>query len=101
VRSDEKNFYSERTVDSARATASDLEPLASTVEMSAPTAGRWAVRGLVSRTRSIVPSSGSRCAGPRVASWVGTTMANAYVQLAVDPDLRGRVMGLYMLVFAG
>jgi MFS family permease len=28
-------------------------------------------------------------------------MANASVQLAVDPELRGRVMGLYMLVFAG
>jgi MFS family permease len=28
-------------------------------------------------------------------------MANASVQLAVDPGLRGRVMGLYMLVFIG
>jgi MFS family permease len=28
-------------------------------------------------------------------------MANAYVQLAVDPELRGRVMGLYMLAFIG
>ncbi len=28
-------------------------------------------------------------------------MANASVQLAVDPTLRGRVMGLYMLVFMG
>ena len=28
-------------------------------------------------------------------------MANAYVQLAIDPELRGRVMGLYMLVFIG
>ena len=28
-------------------------------------------------------------------------MANAYVQLGVDPELRGRVMGLYMLVFIG
>jgi MFS family permease len=27
--------------------------------------------------------------------------ANAYVQLAVAPELRGRVMGLYMLVFLG
>jgi MFS family permease len=26
-------------------------------------------------------------------------MANASVQLAVDPELRGRVMGLYMLAF--
>jgi MFS family permease len=28
-------------------------------------------------------------------------MANASVQLAADPELRGRVMGLYMLVFIG
>jgi MFS family permease len=28
-------------------------------------------------------------------------MANASVQLAVDPEIRGRVMGLYMLVFIG
>jgi MFS family permease len=29
------------------------------------------------------------------------SMANAFVQLAVDPERRGRVMGLYMLVFIG
>jgi MFS family permease len=29
------------------------------------------------------------------------SMANASVQLAVDPQLRGRVMGLYMLAFMG
>jgi MFS family permease len=29
------------------------------------------------------------------------SMANASVQLAVDPRLRGRVMGLYMLAFIG
>jgi MFS family permease len=28
-------------------------------------------------------------------------MANASVQLAVDPEIRGRVMGIYMLVFVG
>jgi MFS family permease len=28
-------------------------------------------------------------------------MANSAVQLAVDPEIRGRVMGLYMLVFIG
>jgi MFS family permease len=28
-------------------------------------------------------------------------MANAFVQLGTDPELRGRVMGLYMLVFIG
>ncbi|HEX2822480.1 MAG TPA: MFS transporter [Streptosporangiaceae bacterium] len=35
------------------------------------------------------------------ANLVFQAMANAYVQLAVDPELRGRVMGLYMMVFAG
>jgi MFS family permease len=35
------------------------------------------------------------------ANLVFQAMANAYVQLAVDPEMRGRVMGLYMLVFAG
>jgi MFS family permease len=35
------------------------------------------------------------------ANLVFQAMANAYVQLSVDPELRGRVMGLYMLVFAG
>ena len=29
------------------------------------------------------------------------SMANASVQVAVDPRLRGRVMGLYMLAFIG
>ena len=29
------------------------------------------------------------------------SMANASVQLAVDPELRGRIMGLYMLAFIG
>jgi predicted MFS family arabinose efflux permease len=28
-------------------------------------------------------------------------MANSSVQIAVDPEMRGRVMGLYMLVFIG
>jgi predicted MFS family arabinose efflux permease len=28
-------------------------------------------------------------------------MANSAVQLAVEPELRGRVMGLYMLAFVG
>jgi MFS family permease len=35
------------------------------------------------------------------ANLVFQAMANAYVQLSVDPEMRGRVMGLYMLVFAG
>ena len=35
------------------------------------------------------------------ANLVFQSMANASVQLAVDPELRGRVMGLYMLAFIG
>jgi MFS family permease len=35
------------------------------------------------------------------ANLVFQSMANASVQLAVDPGLRGRVMGLYMLAFIG
>ena len=35
------------------------------------------------------------------ANLVCQAMANASVQLAVDPEIRGRVMGLYMLVFIG
>ncbi|NUT48805.1 MAG: MFS transporter [Saccharothrix sp.] len=36
-----------------------------------------------------------------VAMMTFTTTANATVQLAVSPAMRGRVMGLYMLVFLG
>ena len=40
-------------------------------------------------------------AGMGLVNLAFQAMANASVQLAVDPDLRGRVMGLYMLVFIG
>ncbi|WP_308300981.1 MULTISPECIES: MFS transporter [unclassified Crossiella] len=36
-----------------------------------------------------------------IAVMTFTTTANSTVQLAVRPDMRGRVMGLYMLVFLG
>ncbi|QFZ16494.1 MFS transporter [Saccharothrix syringae] len=36
-----------------------------------------------------------------IAMMTFTTTANATVQLAVEPSMRGRVMGLYMLVFLG
>ncbi|SDH00788.1 Predicted arabinose efflux permease, MFS family [Lentzea fradiae] len=36
-----------------------------------------------------------------VAMMTFTTTANATVQLAVEPEMRGRVMGIYMLVFLG
>jgi len=40
-------------------------------------------------------------AGMGFANLVCQALANASVQLEVDPELRGRVMGLYMLVFVG
>ncbi|MCG8924252.1 MFS transporter [Lentzea sp. CC55] len=36
-----------------------------------------------------------------VAMMTFTTTANTTVQLAVEPEMRGRVMGIYMLVFLG
>jgi MFS family permease len=36
-----------------------------------------------------------------VAMMTFTTTANATIQLAVEPEMRGRVMGIYMLVFLG
>ncbi|WP_063798445.1 MFS transporter [Nocardia sp. NRRL S-836] len=36
-----------------------------------------------------------------VAMMTFNTIANATVQLAVEPEMRGRVMGIYMLVFLG
>jgi MFS family permease len=39
--------------------------------------------------------------GMGLANLAFQSMANASVQLAVDPRLRGRVMGLYMLAFIG
>jgi MFS family permease len=39
--------------------------------------------------------------GMGFSNLVFQAMANSSVQLAIDPDLRGRVMGLYMLVFIG
>jgi MFS family permease len=39
--------------------------------------------------------------GMGLANLVLQASANSYIQLAVDPELRGRVMGLYMLSFIG
>jgi MFS family permease len=39
--------------------------------------------------------------GMGFSNLVFQAMANSSVQLAIDPELRGRVMGLYMLVFIG
>ncbi len=40
-------------------------------------------------------------AGMGFVNLICQAMANSSVQLAVDPEMRGRVMGLYMLVFIG
>jgi MFS family permease len=39
--------------------------------------------------------------GMGLANLAFQAMANAFVQLGVEPGLRGRVMGVYMLVFIG
>jgi len=60
--------------------------------------------GLLEAAASIAPDLPSflvLLAAMGFANLVFQAMANAYVQLAVDPELRGRVMGLYMMVFAG
>lgn len=48
---------------------------------------------LVSTAAVLVPTG--------LASLVFTTAANSSVQLSIEPSMRGRVMGLYMLVFLG
>ncbi|MDT7662634.1 MAG: hypothetical protein QOD04_2190 [Pseudonocardiales bacterium] len=48
---------------------------------------------LVSTAAVLVPTG--------LASLVFTTAANSSVQLSIEPSLRGRVMGLYMLVLLG
>ena len=53
------------------------------------------------RSRRTWPCSWSCWRAMGFVNLVFQSMANASVQLAVDPELRGRVMGLYMLVFIG
>jgi MFS family permease len=63
-----------------------------------------AVFGLLEAAAAIAPDLGvflPLLAGMGFVNLAFQAMANASVQLAVDPDLRGRVMGLYMLVFIG
>jgi MFS family permease len=63
-----------------------------------------AVFGLVQATAALAPDIGAflvLLAAMGFVNLVCQAMANASVQLAVDPELRGRVMGLYMLVFIG
>jgi MFS family permease len=60
--------------------------------------------GLLEATAAIAPDMAAFLALLAVMGFVNLafqSMANASVQLAVEPELRGRVMGLYMLVFIG
>jgi MFS family permease len=55
----------------------------------------------VAATAPSVPTFFALLVALGVASLGFQSMANSSVQLWVDPELRGRVMGLYMLVFVG
>jgi MFS family permease len=60
--------------------------------------------GLLEATAAIAPDMAAFLTLLAALGFVNLTfqpMANASVQLAVEPELRGRVMGLYMLVFIG
>jgi MFS family permease len=60
--------------------------------------------GLLQMAAAVMPGMMSflvLIAAMGLVNLVFQAMANASVQLAVDPGLRGRVMGLYMLVFMG
>jgi MFS family permease len=60
--------------------------------------------GLLQMTAAVMPDMAGflpLIAGMGLVNLVFQAMANSSVQLAVDPRLRGRVMGLYMLVFIG
>jgi MFS family permease len=60
--------------------------------------------GLLEATAAVTPELAAfllLLAAMGFTNLVCQAMANASVQLAVDPELRGRVMGLYMLVFIG
>ncbi len=60
--------------------------------------------GLLQATAALAPDLGlflTLLIAMGFVNLICQAMANAAVQLAVDPELRGRVMGLYMLVFIG
>ncbi|HEY0937428.1 MAG TPA: MFS transporter [Trebonia sp.] len=66
--------------------------------------GAAAVFGLLQAAAALAPGLAvflALLAAMGFVNLVCQAMANASVQLAVDPVLRGRVMGLYMLVFIG
>ncbi|MBQ6642316.1 MAG: MFS transporter, partial [Saccharopolyspora sp.] len=60
--------------------------------------------GLLEALAAVMPtywSFGAALIPVGIAVMTFTTSANATVQLAVEPTMRGRVMGLYMLLFLG
>jgi MFS family permease len=66
--------------------------------------GCAAVFGILQVAAALAPDLGVfivLLVGMGFVNLVCQAMANASVQLSVDPELRGRVMGLYMLVFIG
>jgi MFS family permease len=66
--------------------------------------GSAAMFGLLQVAAALAPDIGvflALLAAMGFVNLVCQAMANASVQLAVDPELRGRVMGLYMLAFIG
>jgi len=66
--------------------------------------GAAAVFGILQAAAALAPGIAvflTLLAAMGFVNLVCQAMANSSVQLAVDPELRGRVMGLYMLVFIG
>jgi MFS family permease len=66
--------------------------------------GSAAAFGLLEATAALTPDLAPflvLLAAMGFVNLVCQAMANASVQISVDPELRGRVMGLYMLVFVG
>jgi len=66
--------------------------------------GSAAVFGLCTSLVGLMPSyldTGLMLIPTGMAALTFTTAANSAVQLSVSPSMRGRVMGLYMLVFLG
>jgi MFS family permease len=60
--------------------------------------------GLLEASAAIAPDMGVFLAllvGMGFVNLALQAMANAFVQLAAEPEMRGRVMGLYLLVFIG
>jgi MFS family permease len=60
--------------------------------------------GVAQAAAALAPDLGAFLAGLTVMGMTNLafqSLANSSVQLWIDPSIRGRVMGLYMLVFAG